>query len=209
MSTKLANLLKEIGQDPQVEAVKAAAAAKTANQPEHGMPAGGVTRSPMDGMLGNTQHDARARAEELALEQAGRQLEAATFDDPREAANARNLANTVGEEVKSPVNPTRQDSSVGNVHLTESPAQKAAMDMEGMKGYCKGCKNAPCKCSGKKAAMSFATYVEHASGGDEGVKVAAQALDPAHLVEYQKTAMLYYSKGANMALGHLAEAIGA
>jgi len=187
MSTKLANLLKEIGLDPQVEAVKAAAAAKIANQPEHGMPAGGVTRSPMDGMLGNTQHDARARAEELALEQAGRQLEANTFDDPREAANARNLANTVGEEVKSPVNPVRQDSSVGNVHLTESPAQKAASA-------------AP--------AMSFADYVEHAATGAEGVKVAAEALDPAHLVEYQKTAMLYYSKGANMALGHLAEALG-
>lgn len=202
MSTKLANLLKEIGQDPQVEAVKAAAAAKIANQPEQGMPAGGVTRSPMDGMLGNTQHDARARAEELALEQAGRQLEAATFDDPREAANARNLANTVGEEVKSPVNPARQDSGVENTHLPESP-NKTAMDM------CKGCKKAPCKCPKKKASMSFADYVEHAAQGDEGVKVAAEKLDPVHLVEYQKTAMLYYSKGANMALGHLAEAIGA
>ena len=64
MSFKLAHLLERISDDPQVKAAEEAAAAgatKEAHQPEMGMPAGGVTRSPMDGMIGNTQHDARAR----------------------------------------------------------------------------------------------------------------------------------------------------
>jgi len=186
MSFKLASLLERISEDPQIKAAEAAAAAgftKGANQPEMGMPPGGVTRSPMDGMLGNTQHDMRARAEEVALEQAGRELEAQTFDDPREAANARNLANTVGEEVKSPVDPTRQDSGPDNVHLPESPGQKVAFQ------------------------MTFADYVEWGSS-PEGLEKVASALDPGELVEHQKTAMLYYAKGANMALGHIAEAIG-
>jgi len=187
MSNKLSDILARISSDPQVKAAEEAAAArveKKAHQPEMGMPAGGVTRSPMDGMLGNTSHDARARAEELALEQAGRELEASTFDDPREAANARNLANTVGEEVKSPVDGERQDTSAANVHLPESPGQKMA-------------------------ALSFADYVEHCAVGEEGVKTASEALDPVTLREYQKTASLEYLKGANLALGHIAEAIGA
>lgn len=186
MSFKLASLLDRISNDPDVAAIDAAAGDKTAHQPEMGMPPGGQTRSPMDGMIGNTMHDQRARAEELALEQAGRQLEANTFDDPREAANARNLANTVGEEVKSPTDSTRQDTSPGNVHLVESPAQKAASV-------------AP--------AMSFADYVETTSS-EGGMKVASEKCSAEELAGHQKTARLYYAKGANMALGHLAEALG-
>jgi len=207
MSFKLASLLERISQDPQVAAAEAAAAGtdKIANQPEMGMPPGGMTRSPMDGMLGNTQHDNRARAEELALEQAGRELEACTFDDPREAANARNLSNTVGEEVKSPVNPVRQDSGPENTHLPESAAQKQAM--EGM-DYCTKCKSKGCKCPKKKAALSFCEFVEMANQGDEGVKLAAEQLTEEELAGHRKTAALYYSKGANMALGFLAQGLG-
>lgn len=190
MSYDLNKFLDEISRDGPIKTAEeeaGKASTKQAHQPEMGMPPGGMTRSPMDGMIGNTQHDMRARAEELALERAGRELEMNTFDDPREAANARNLAEGASEEVKSPSQPGRSDTFPGNKMLAESPAQKAASE---------------------RPALSFADYVEKCAEGEEGVKTASEALDPDTLVDYQKVASLYYAKGANMMLGFLAESLG-
>lgn len=108
------------------------AAEKLGHQPEMGPTSGNrkQTEGLIDEQVGGTSMDAKAILHTRAMEQAGYELEGRTWDDPREAANARNLAVSAGGTPKAPVDPNRHNSQPANknlprpVHVTKAAGVK-------------------------------------------------------------------------------------
>jgi hypothetical protein len=88
MSQSILDVLAGLGEDEELKT----AAQKIGHEPEMGYPNKGETRSEVDNQMGNTQMDARAVLHEKALEACGRELEANTWQDPREALTSQATA---------------------------------------------------------------------------------------------------------------------
>lgn len=119
MANRIVEMLLGVGNDPELKT----AAAKIAHEPEQGSPHKGETRSEVDNQMGNTEMDNRAVLHEKALEAAGRQLEASTWQDPREALTSQATA-PMGDQNVAPSDAGRNIRET-KTNLPESP--KTAM----------------------------------------------------------------------------------
>jgi hypothetical protein len=121
MSNRIIEMLQGVSQDEELKT----AAAKIANEPEQGYPNKGETRSEVDNQMGNTEMDNRAVLHEKALEAAGRQLEANTWQDPREALTSQATAGAGAQNV-APSDAGRNVRET-KTNLPESPKTAGAI----------------------------------------------------------------------------------
>lgn len=95
---------------------------KLGHEPEHGHMDGAGLESPLGQALGRGPMDAKAILDEKGLREAGRDLEGRTWQDPREAAGARNLGNKPGMGGVMPTQQGRHLTRPTNVSITGAPA---------------------------------------------------------------------------------------
>lgn len=104
---------------------------KLGHQPEMGPTSGNrkQTEGLIDEQVGGTSMDAKAILHTKGMEAAGIELEGRTWDDPREAANARNLGVAAGGTPKHPIDGSRHNTNPTNrnlprpVHVTKAAAE--------------------------------------------------------------------------------------